>query len=96
MVHAGQSALISNGGNYIGSAARDARMQQKKDKGTNYSRGKDTEEVHADRQNLVGLKLWVCNVWLDLLDNRHRNVVLVKGSQALQEVVLHQHLLASL
>jgi len=52
--------------------------------------------MHAHRQNLVGFKFWVCYVWLDLLDNRHRNVVLVKGSQALQEVVLHQHLLASL
>ncbi len=77
-------------------AAKDARMQHRKDKGTQYSSDRDTEQVHADRQNLVGLKLWVCNVWLDLLDNRHRNVVLVKGSQALEEVILHQHLLASL
>ena len=50
----------------------------------------------TDRQDLVWLKLWIGYVWLDLLDDGNRDVVLVKGPQALQEVCLHQHLLASL
>ena len=52
--------------------------------------------MDAHCQNFVGLKLWVGNIRLDLLDDRHRDVVLVKGAQALEEVRLHQHLLAGL
>lgn len=37
----------------------------------------------TDRQNLVCLELGVGNVRLDLLDDSNRDVVLVKGPQAL-------------
>ena len=40
-------------------------------------------------EDLVGLKLWVGDVGLDALNNRHRDMVLIKGPQALQEVCLH-------
>lgn len=37
----------------------------------------------TDRQDLVWLKLWVGYVRLDLLDDSNRDVVFVKGPQAL-------------
>ena len=35
--------------------------------------------MQAYTEDLVGLKLWVGNVGLDALNDRHRDVVLVKG-----------------